>query len=63
MGGHHAEFAGFNEVGKVFDLLGEGGFIFVLCGVRVGWLAASVSVGVGHFGSSLVLLKLMGMSK
>lgn len=55
MRSHHAKFAGGDETGEVFDLLGEGGFILVLCGVRVGGLASCVCIGVGHLGSSLLI--------
>ena len=49
-GSHHAELALVNEALEVFDLLLERGLLEVLCGVRVGGLAAGVCVGEGrHF--------------
>ena len=50
LGGHHAELALVDEALEVLNLLLERGLLEVLCGVRVGGLAAGVCVGEGrHF--------------
>ena len=55
LGGHHAELALVDKALEVLDLLLEGGLLEVLCGVRVGGLAAGVCVGEGrHFESLFV---------
>jgi hypothetical protein len=57
VGGHHAEFAGGDEAGKVFDLLCERRLIFVLGCVGVGGFAARIRVGevAGRHGEGPVL--------
>lgn len=55
LGGHHAELALVDEALKVLNLLLERGLLEVLCGVRVGGLAAGVCVGERrHFESLFV---------
>jgi hypothetical protein len=50
LGGQQAELALVDEALEVLDLLLERGLLEVLCGVRVGGLAAGVCVGEGrHF--------------
>jgi len=51
--GHHAEFAGRDELGESFDLLFDGSMVEVLGLIRVCWLGAGVGVGEGHFGYGL----------
>jgi hypothetical protein len=53
LGGHHAELALVDESLQVLDLLLEGGVLEVLCGVRVGGLAAGVGVGEGRHSEGL----------
>jgi hypothetical protein len=53
LGGHHAELALVDESLQVLDLLLEGGVLEVLCGVRVGGLAAGVGVGEGRHSGGL----------
>ena len=48
LGSHHAELALVDKGLKVLNLLLEGGVLDVLCGVRVGGLSASLSVGEGR---------------
>ena len=53
LSGHHAELALVDECLQVLDLLLEGGVLEVLCGVRVGGLAAGVGVGEGRHSEGL----------
>jgi len=53
LGGHHAELALLDKRLQVLDLLLERGLLEVLCGVRVGGLAAGVGVGEGRHSEGL----------
>lgn len=46
MGGHQAELGLLSKGGEVFDLILEGGIVYVILLVRVRWLAAGICVGV-----------------
>lgn len=52
LGSQHAELALVDEALEVLDLLLERGLLEVLCGVRVGGLAAGVCVGEGSHSES-----------